>query len=189
MLSPQNVGTREETFENMEVIYSAIHTSSFGNAFFIGTFHQLVAECSKIKMWKLCKEENHPYNSASFEMRKGIKLELHILKADSLQVSILCSKNVLKQDISQLVKFFEGPRYVLSTLMEKLGIAPADTFHTLCPYSEPTDVYPCLVSMTEYQHPTPNKFSYWTLKQKCELHQGMLRPTLIPSLLMLASGI
>ena len=181
--------TQGQAFDNMEMIYSADHTPKLGNTFIIGTFHQLIAKSSKIKSWKLCAGDNHPsYTGASFEMQKGIRLVLHLLKMDKLQVSIWCEKKTLVEDTSNLIKFVEEPRYLLSPVMEKLGIAQSDTFLVLCPYSKSTDVHPCMVPMTEYQHPTPNRFSYWSSKQKCDLHEGVLRKTMIPSLLMLASG-
>ena len=184
MLPQQNVKAQERTYENMELIYSEFHKSS---VFIIKTLHQLMSECSKL--WKLCTGQNHPScTDASFEMAKGIKLVLTLVNQDSLQISILCSRTVLKQYTSELVNFFREPRRVLSTKMEQLGIAKADTFYTLCPYSKSTDIHSCLVEVKEYQHPTGNKLSSWTLKKKCELHQGVLRKEMVPSLLMLSSG-
>ena len=184
MLSQQNVKAQERIYENMELIYSEFHKS---NAFLIKTLHHLMSECSKL--WKLCTGQNHPScTDASFEMAKGIKLVLTLVNQDSLQISILCSRTVLKQYTSELVHFFREPRRVLSTKMEQLGIAQADTFYTLCPYSKSTDIHSCLVQMKEYQNQTGNRFSFWTLKPKCELHQGVLRKEMVPSLLMLSSG-
>ena len=54
MLPSENQKTQEQAFENMELVYSAFHTPNFGNTFFIETFHQLITECSKIKMWRPC---------------------------------------------------------------------------------------------------------------------------------------
>ena len=127
MLPQQNVETQEWADENMELIYNEFHKR---NAFLIKTLHQLMSECSKL--WKLCTGQNHPsYTDASFEMEKGINLILTLVNQDSLQISILCSRSVLKQNTSELVHFFREPRRVLSTKMEQLGIAQADTFYTL----------------------------------------------------------
>ena len=184
MLPQQNVKTQEWADENMELIYSEFQKP---NGFVIKTLHQLMSECSK--MWKLCIGQNHPsYTDASFEMEKGIKLVLTLVNQDSLKISILCSRTVFKQYTSELIHLFREPRQVLSTKMKQLGIAQPDTFYTLSPYSKSTDIHSCLVQMKEYQHPKGNKFSFWTLKQKCELHQGVLRQTMVPSLLMLSSG-
>ena len=184
MLPQQNVITQEWADENMELIYSEFHKS---NVFLIKTLHQLMSEFSKL--WKLCTGQNHPsYTDASFQMAKGIKLVLTLVTQDSLQINILCSETVFKQYTSELVNFFREPRRVLSTKMEQLGIAQADTFYTLCSYSKSTDIHSCLVQMKEYQHPKGNKFSYWSLKPKCELYQGVLRKTMVPSLVMLSSG-
>ena len=188
MLPPQNVKTQGKAFENMEMIYSAFHKLKSQSSFSIGTFHQLISECSKTRLWKLSEGENHPsYTDASFEMKKGTRLVLSLREHD-MQVTIWCPRKVLKEDISQLDKFFQEPRCLLSAKMEKLGIAQTDTFDTLCPYSKSTDDHACLIQLREYQHPTPNRFSYWALKQKCELHQEVLRDTMVPSLLMLSSG-
>ena len=175
MLPPHNVKTQVKAFKNMEMIYSAFHTLKLPSDFFISTFHQLISECSKIKVWKICEGENHSsYTYASFEMKKGIRLVLALGKHDSLQITIWCPRKVLKEDISQLDKFFQEPKCLLSAKMEKLGIAQADTFDTLCPYSKSTDDHTCLIQLREYQHPISNRFSYWTLKHKCDLHQEVL---------------
>ena len=185
MLPPQKIKTQKRTYENMEIIYSEFH--KFENGLLIKILHQLMSECSKI--WKLCTDQSHPsYTDASFEMKKGIKLELTMVDQDSLQISISCSKTVFKQDMSQLIHFFREPRHILSMKMEQLGIEQADTFYTLCPYSKSIDIHSCLVQMKEYQHPKLNKVSFWTLKQKCEFHHGLLRQTMVPSLLMLSLG-
>ena len=103
MLPQQNVKAQERTYENMEPIYSEFHKS---NAFLIKTLHHLMSECSKL--WKLCTGQNHPScTDASFEMAKGIKLVLTLVNQDSLQISILCSRTVLKQYTSELVHFFQ----------------------------------------------------------------------------------
>ena len=142
MLPVQNVERKQKAFEHMEMIYSAHQTLKLGYNFFIGTFHQLISECSKTKLWKLCEGENHPsYTDASFHMKKGIRLVLAMKKHASLHISIWCPRKVLKEDISQLDKFFEEPRCLLSAKMKKLGIAQTDTFDTLCPYSQSTDAH------------------------------------------------
>ena len=129
-----------------------------------------------------------PVPEASFELTKDLKLMLVLLKHDLLRVSICCSQNPFQQDVFQLVNFSRDIRHLLSPKMEKVGIAQADTFHSLCPFSEPTDTIPCLVQVKEYQHPIPNTFSYWCVKKKCDLHQKILQHTAVPSLLMLSSG-
>ena len=170
-------------------IYYELHSPKSGNTFSSGTFHQLLEECSKIKTWKLCEHKHYISSTeASFELTKEMKMMLLLLKHDLLRVSICCSQNLLEQDHFQLVTFSRDIRHLLSPKMEKVGIAQADTFHSLCPYSKPTDTIPCLVQVKEYQHPTPNTFSYWCVKKKCDLHQKILQHTAVPSLLMLSSG-
>ena len=169
-------------------IYYEVHRPKSGNTFMPGTFHKLLSECSKIKNWKLYGHNYISCTEASFELTKDLKLMLVLLKHDLLQVSICCSQNPFQQDVFQLVNFSRDIRHLLSPNMEKVGIAQADTFHSLCPFSEPTDTIPCLVQVKEYQHPIPNTFSYWCVKKKCDLHQKILQHTAVPSLLMLSSG-
>ena len=127
----KNIG---KAFEHMAMIYSAFQILKSHSSFFIGTFHQLMAECSKMKLWKLCIDLNHPsYTDASFEMKKGIRLVLALQKHNSMQISIWCPRNIFKEDISQLYKFFEEPKCLLSAKMEKLGFVQTDTFDTLYP--------------------------------------------------------
>ena len=81
MLPVQYAKKEQKAFEHMQMIYSAHQTLTLGYSFFIGTFHQLISECSKIKLWKLCEGENHPsYTNTLFEMKKGIKLVLALQK-------------------------------------------------------------------------------------------------------------
>ena len=189
MLPQQNSQGEDQAYEDMKIIYSEYHSPKLRNGFFITTFHQLISECSKIKNWKLCTGENPPsYTCASFEMKRGIRLVLRLEKHDSLHVSIWCSKTIFKDKTSELINLCAESRHKLSAKIDQLGIVEAHTFHTLCLNSKPTDIRPCLMELREYQHPTPNKFSYWSIKKKCDLHQGILRETAVPPLLMLASG-
>ena len=190
MLLPRNANVHhDKVFNSMEIVYNEIHNHKLGNTLLIGTFHKLVSGCSKVKGWKLCLAENHPsYTDAYFEMKEGMRLVLTLLKADSIRVSIWCSKNLMKQDISQIVTLSKRTRQIVSFRMTKLGIAHGDTFSIICPHSQSTDNYTCLVKVKEYQHPTPNTISYWYLEYKCFLHKQKLRENMVPSLLMLSSG-
>ena len=162
---------------------------SLVNRIFIGTFHQLVSECAKENMWKLSRHENNPsYTEVLFDLEKETKLLMAFSKTNTLDVSIWCLQNVWKQDISKLVSLSRNTRQILSTKMEVLGITQADTYSGICPHSNATDSTPCLVQVKEYQHLSPNTFSYWSIKKKCDVHQKILQHTAVPSLLMLSSG-
>ena len=53
----------------------------------IGSFPQLVSKCSKVTDWKLC-QDNRSYTTASFDIRKGTKLNLSLTVSGEVQTSI-----------------------------------------------------------------------------------------------------
>ena len=170
-------------------IYHTCHSPKLGNTFQIGTFHQLMSECSKIKQWRLSSNEKpFTFTEAIYELKKEVKIVLTLVKHNLLQVSIWCSQNAWKEDVFQLVTLSRDARHILSTKLDKLGFAQADTYYGICPNSIVSDITPCLVHVKEYQHLSPNKFSYWCIKKKCDLHQKILQQTAVPSLFMLSTG-
>ena len=189
-LLPQgNINLQQKLATEYVEIYNELQSPKLLNRFFIETFHQLVSECAKDKIWKLSRHENNPsYTKILFDLEKETKLLMAFSKANTLDVSIWCPQNTWKQNISKLVCLFRDTRHILSTKMEVLGITQADTYNGICPHSNATDSTPCLLQVKEYQHLAPNTFSYWCMKKKCDVHQKTLQHTAVPSLLMLSSG-
>ena len=189
LLPQRNINLHQKLSTEHVEIYNELQSPKLVSKIFIGTFHQLVSECSKDKMWKLSTDENNPsYTEVLFDLGKETKLLMAFSKTNTLDVSIWCLQNVWKQDISKLVSLSRNTRHILSTKMEVLGITQADTYSGICPHSNATDPTPCLVQVKEYQHLSPNTFSYWCVKKKCDVHQKILQHTAVPSLLMLSSG-
>ena len=174
-------------FKDMLIVYSAEQNPRVGNSLLVGTFHQLLSECSKTQNWRLCAEDHLSYTDASFDIRRGIRLALTLLKHDQLRSTIWCSAQALEAYLSDMISIINETRQVLSSNMTKMNIASSDEFQALCPHSQNTDTYPCLVRIRECMDPRNRTLCQRYLKHTCAIHRKRLQ-TSPSSLLLLATG-
>ena len=189
MLPQGNVKSETDLKVEHVKIYETLHSPKSGETFQIGAFHQLMSECSKIKKWHLSSFEKYlSYTDAMFEIEKEVKLALILVKHNLLQVRMWCSRITWNLNVFQHVTLSRDIRHILSTMLEKFGFSQNDSYYGICPNTSSTDFVPCLVEVKEYQHLSANRFSYWCVKKKCNIHQKRLHNTAVPSLFMLSSG-
>ena len=76
-LIPCMLPPRDQQFDHsrpyvdMERVYDALHKQASGDRILIGSFHQLLSKCSKVKNWKLCADpQENPlsYTDVSFNI-------------------------------------------------------------------------------------------------------------------------
>ena len=184
MLPSMDVDMYErEPFKSMYLVYNALQNPKLGDTLLIGTFHKLLAECSQTENWELCAEDHVSYTDASFQIHKGVRLALTLLKKDSFRASIWSTRDQIVDSLAIL----ETTRRQLHNKMKHLEIEASNTYLTLCPHSKYTDAFPCLVQTRECLDPRSGTFVYWHLKQRCTLHQKRLFAG-IPTLLILSAG-
>ena len=172
-----------EPFKSMYLVYNALQNPKLGDTLLIGTFHKLLAECSQTENWELCAEDHLSYTDASFQIQKGIRLALTLLKKDSFRASRWSTKDQIVD--SQAI--LETTRRQLDDKMKHLQIEANNTYLTLCPHSKDSDAFPCLVQTREYLDPRSGTYVYRYLKQRCTMHQKRLFEN-IQTLLILVAG-
>ena len=172
-----------EPFKSMYLVYNALQNPKLGDTLLIGTFHKLLADCSLTENWELCAEDHLSYTDASFEIHKGIRLALTLLKKDSFRGSIWSTRD----HIVDSVPLLETTRRQLHDKMKNLQIEASNTYLTMCPHSKNTDAFPCLVKTRECLDPMSGTYVYRHLKQRCTVHRKQLI-TNLPTLLILSAG-
>ena len=175
-------------FKDMYIVYSAEQNPRVGNSLLVGTFHQLLSECSKTQNWKLCTEDHLSYTDASFEIRRGIRLALTLLKHDQLRSTIWCSAHALEAYLSDITSIINEIRQVLSSNMAKMNIASSEEFQALCPHSQRIYSNLCLVRIRECMDPRNRTLCQRYLKHRCAIHRKRLQKTSPSSLFLLATG-
>ena len=156
-----------EPFKSMYLVYNSLQNPKLGDTLLIGTFHKLLAECSQTENWELCAKDHLSYTDASFQIHKGIRLALTLLKKDSFRASIWSTRDKIVDSLAIL----ETTRRQLDDKMKHLQFEASNTYLTLCPHSKDTDDFPCLVQTRECLDPRSGTYIYRHLKQHCTLHQ------------------
>ena len=182
-----------QPYVDMERVYDALHKQASGDRILIGSFHQLLSKCSKVKNWKLCADpQENPlsYTDVSFNIPEGMKLVLTLSNKGQLRSRVWCLKSLMEGDQSGNEAFYKETRETLSAIMKTCRIAQYETFEIHCPRFDPSKGDACLVKMKEYIHPTPEivTYDYDVKTDKCPVHEEPL-PSKFPSLLMLAAGM
>ena len=195
MLSSQNVNMdKSKTSSEMLLMYDALHRQAEGDRLLIGSFHQLLSRCSKLKGLKLDWNPkkaagNLSYTNASFSLGQGMKLTLTLSQPSEVRARIWCPKDIVGEDLSEELTVCKKIREDLAATMKKLKVKPDAKFLLHCPHFDSRQKKACLVDMKEYIHPTPKIISYGCNKaaSKCPGHKLPLRR--VPdSLLIQATG-
>ena len=163
MLPPKLSNMYEmEPFRTMVLAYHSEHTTKSREPFQIGTFHQLLSQCSKI--WKICSEDHLSYTDASFQIKENVRLALTSLDRQKIRVSLWCSRDAIEPFTHNLI---QAIRTGLGKMFTKLGLGSDNKYLLLCPHWSIDDVNPCLVPVTEMQESS----SIQPADQVCVQHQ------------------
>ena len=133
-----------EPFKTMILTYNSEHKSKSREPFQIGTFHQLLSQCSKL--WNICADDHLSYTDASFQIKENVRLALTSLDRNKIRVSVWCTKDSIEPFTSSLILTI---RRSLGEMLTKLGLEPKNDFLLLCQHWNVEDTDTCLNKFRE----------------------------------------
>ena len=87
-----------DSITDKTLVYSRTLEPKHGDIMPVGTFHKLLAQCSKMPGWNICIDHNLSYTQALIEIDDGVCMELRHRNSNSIDLNIRSSRDTLYDD-------------------------------------------------------------------------------------------